>query len=263
MKKELKEKKDRERKIIGQRIHRAMIENSMQATELANSIGVSDSSVSFYISGKKKPSAETLNKICEVLDKSLSYFVDDIIDEEIIDNDKKNSSKNTPDEKKVMSESYNNVRFTCKEIDSDDFIHLDCIMAVKAGNDTLLIDKIDRKTKFYKQYLPQNEIVGMSDEQIKEKFKTVIVQGDSMYPEYFDGDELIIKKANGDIKDGKKYIVTIDNCVVVKKVFKDENSITLVSINDKNYPPKIFTKKDFESQHISIDFRVIKLLRDE
>jgi phage repressor protein C with HTH and peptisase S24 domain len=50
---------------------------------------------------------------------------------------------------------------------------------------------------------------------------------------------------------------------VVKKVFKDENSITLVSINDKNYPPKTFTKKDFESQHISIDFRVIKLLRDE
>lgn len=172
--------------------------------------------------------------------------------------------KSTLLEEKITNEPYNNsIRFTDVEFDVDKYILLDCVMAVKAGNNTLIIENIDRKSKFYRVYLPPYETEGLTDEQIQEKFKTVIVEGNSMYPEYFDGDELIIKKINGNFIDGKKYIITIGNCAMVKKIFKTKDKITLISINDKEFPPRELTPKDFEVQHITIDYRVVKLLRDE
>ena len=103
----------------------------------------------------------------------------------------------------------------------------------------------------------------MTDEKIRAKYKVVTVEGNSMYPEYNPGDKLIAEKTNGNIINGKKYIIIIGHSAIVKKVYKTNDSVTLVSIHDKDYPPRKLTPKDFELEHITIEYRVVRLIRDE
>lgn len=70
------------------------------------------------------------------------------------------------------------------------------------------------------------------------------VKGDSMYPEYLDGDTVIIQ-IQPDCESGQDAAVYINGYdATLKKVIKnDDGTITLKPINN-NYPPRTFGKND-------------------
>lgn len=48
--------------------------NGLQQSELANKLGLNRSTISFFENQKQLPSTEVLNKICDLLGRSVEYF---------------------------------------------------------------------------------------------------------------------------------------------------------------------------------------------
>lgn len=97
----------------------------------------------------------------------------------------------------------------------------------------------------------------MYDEQVdtdvpKNAERALIVKGDSMEPEYEDGD-IVFYRLQPDVENGEIAIVEIDgNGVTCKKVIKEEGKILLRSLN-KDYPDR-----EVEAEKIRILGKVVK-----
>lgn len=86
------------------------------------------------------------------------------------------------------------------------------------------------------------------------------IKGNSMYPEYLDGDTIILEKVDN-CENGQ------DCCVMVngddgtfKRVFKSENGIILQPLNPE-YQPMVYTNEQIESLPIKIIGKVVELRR--
>ena len=77
------------------------------------------------------------------------------------------------------------------------------------------------------------------------------VKGDSMYPEYLDGDTLIIL-VQPDCENGDDCIVMVNgNEGTFKRVFKNENGVILQPLNNK-YSPMPYTNEQIEQLPVRI-----------
>ena len=86
------------------------------------------------------------------------------------------------------------------------------------------------------------------------------IKGSSMYPEYLDGDTIILEKIDN-CESGQ------DCCVMVngddgtfKRVFKNENGIILQPLNPE-FQPMVYTNEQIEKLPIKIIGKVVELRR--
>jgi repressor LexA len=88
------------------------------------------------------------------------------------------------------------------------------------------------------------------------------VNGDSMYPEYLDGDVIIVLKIS-DCESGDDAIISVNgNDATFKRVFKSDNGIILQPLNNA-YSPINYTNKDIETIPIKILGIVVELRRNK
>ena len=86
------------------------------------------------------------------------------------------------------------------------------------------------------------------------------VHGDSMYPEYLEGDTLILEKAE-DCESGDDCVVMVNgNDGTFKRVFKNENGIILQPLNPI-YSPMIYTNEQIENLPIKVMGIVVEIRR--
>lgn len=86
------------------------------------------------------------------------------------------------------------------------------------------------------------------------------VHGDSMYPEYLEGDTLILEKAE-DCESGDDCVVMVNgNDGTFKRVFKNKNGIILQPLNPA-YSPMIYTNEQIENLPIKIMGIVVEIRR--
>lgn len=86
------------------------------------------------------------------------------------------------------------------------------------------------------------------------------VRGDSMSPTYMEGDTLIVEKTST-CESGQDCIVAINGDeAFLKRVFINENGITIQSLNAK-YQPHTFTNKDIAELPVRIIGVVVELRR--
>ena len=86
------------------------------------------------------------------------------------------------------------------------------------------------------------------------------VKGDSMFPEYLDGDTLILEKVD-DVENGQDAVVMVNgDDGTFKRVFKNEQGIILQPLNS-SYSPMIYTNDQIESLPVKIIGKVIELRR--
>lgn len=77
------------------------------------------------------------------------------------------------------------------------------------------------------------------------------VKGDSMSPKYLENDTIIIEKTNN-CENGQDCIVAINgNEAFLKRVFINENGITLQALNP-NYEPLIYTNEQIKKMPVTI-----------
>ena len=86
------------------------------------------------------------------------------------------------------------------------------------------------------------------------------VKGDSMFPEYLNGDTLIIEKVD-DCENGDDCIVMVNgNDGTFKRVFKNENGIILQPLNPA-YAPLVYTNEQITSLPVKVIGTVVEIRR--
>ncbi len=65
-------------KIFSEKLKRLMFEKNLKQEDFAKKIGVNQSHVSNWITGKRNPSIKTLNKIAKTLDVPISSLIENI-----------------------------------------------------------------------------------------------------------------------------------------------------------------------------------------
>lgn len=86
------------------------------------------------------------------------------------------------------------------------------------------------------------------------------IKGNSMYPEYLDGDTIILEKVE-DCENGQDCVIMVNgNDGTFKRVFKNENGIILQPLNT-DYQPMIYTNEQIEKLPIRIIGKVVELRR--
>ena len=210
------------REIITNNLNGLLSRKNIKAVDLAEAVGVSKSAVSHWLSGDNSPNIEVLAKICQKYDVKMSELLNDQTDFSFLE--KQHIKKyRTLDRygKKAVDDLLENEYARCTNvIDEPKVITLPMAeLKASAGTGQWLGD--DEYTTW----------VDVLDTPEARRANVVIeVSGDSMLPDYHDGD-LVLVKLNAEPRENEIGIFIIENNGYIKKLGKNK----LISIN-KEYP---------------------------
>ena len=86
------------------------------------------------------------------------------------------------------------------------------------------------------------------------------IKGNSMYPEYLDGDTIILEKMDN-VESGTDAVVMVNgNDGTFKRIFKNENGIILQPLNPE-FQPMVYTNEQIEKLPIRVVGKVVELRR--
>ncbi len=168
-----------------------------------------------YEIGAREANSDVLKKISKVFGVSVDFLIDN------------------------SDFVYGNINLIPPQI-TDDVVTFPVMGDVAAGFDKIAIedwtgDEID---------VPSQYLKGRN----KDDFFVLKIKGDSMYPEYRDGDKVLVLKQNFIDYSGQVAVAIYgDNIGTVKKVEYKKDYINLVPINPQYRPEEI---KDTDSLHI-------------
>ena len=94
------------------------------------------------------------------------------------------------------------------------------------------------------------------------EFFALRIKGDSMEPQFFEGDIVIVRQQS-DVDDNDIAIVLVNGDeATVKQIKKSDAGITLIGFNVPVYPPHFYSNKDIEELPVSIIGKVVQVRRD-
>lgn len=210
--------------------------NHMEQQELANHLGKkSSSTISEWEKGKYTPRIGVLNDIAELFDVSISDLMNKDLSNQENSNYKTGISKIydllDPDRQaKVVNYAQAQLDEQNNIIHIDEYQEIYLQSKVSAGTGILDLDPENVETISYKGKLPNYYDFA---------FK---VAGNSMEPIFFDGDIIFVEKMN-DVINGALMVVQIDDEAFIKKVYRENNCLRLVSLN-KDYKDIIVDGKN-------------------
>ncbi|EHJ56834.1 hypothetical protein HMPREF9318_00392 [Streptococcus urinalis FB127-CNA-2] len=186
--------------------------------KLANLLGISRPSYFNWESGKTQPNQKNRTLLAHILKVDDAYFESEyeIVEvysqlNEINQSKTLTYSKELLNQQKVVSDFKEKNRFEYKVFEK-----------LSAGTGYTYFGDGNFDTVFY-------------DEEIDHDFASWVF-GDSMEPVYLNGEVVLIKQTGFDY-DGAIYAVDWDGQTYIKKVYREEDGLRLVSLN-KRYPDK-------------------------
>lgn len=199
------------------RLQKAMNIRNIKAAELSEKSGIPKSSLSEYIKGKYEAKQKGIYKLAKALNVSEGWLMGlDVPMERSFDN---NIQKND----KVSNSA---VVFVYGSIPAG--VPMECIE-----------DIIDTEE------IPADMLRG------GKQYFGLKVKGNSMEPDYLDGDTLILEKAD-DCESGDDCVVMVNgNNGTFKRVIKNENGIILQPLNSEYYP-LVFSNEQIESLPVRV-----------
>ncbi|GFH41988.1 transcriptional regulator [Lactococcus hodotermopsidis] len=181
--------------------------------EIAKKIGVANTSYFAWERGTAKPKRENLLKLAEVFDVSLATLTKDIAQELLSNFNQLDKTR----KEEVMS-------FTEKQLAEQNDEKVVKLYPYK------VYEKLSAGTGF--SYMDDGSYdMVYFDAEMSYDFASW-VYGDSMEPVYADGSVALIKDTTFDY-DGAIYAIDWDGQTYIKKVYKEEGGLRLVSINKK------------------------------
>lgn len=178
--------------------------------EIANKLGISSQSYSAWERGIKKPSKERVKELEQILMVSTGYFTES----EII---QLYNTLSTPGQKQVL-------KYAQKLVNKEKS------QAIKKLYEYHVYEKMSAGIGST-IYNDQNYDKVYFDEQLAHDFASWVF-GDSMEPKYQNGSVALIRETGFDY-DGAVYAVVCNNKTYIKRVFREEKGLRLVSINSK------------------------------
>lgn len=231
---------------IGPYLRAALKQRGMTQKELASAMGMTKEHISTLCLNKRRPSLDTLEKICSILDMSYSEFF------------------TTQNSSRTVSLSDNEYNLLC------DYRHLDDIERRAVSTLTMTL-RSGHPKHTEKNHLPvyKREVSGLAaagqplfstieDEYIavpqkymdSTRYLIVKAKGDSMEPDIQNGD-YIIAEINSIPNQGEISLVSVDSpCpnseYTIKKFYRYGDQVELHSLNAK-YNPMVYPISDIKS----------------
>ena len=193
-------------------------ELSLSRTKIADILGISRQSYFAWEKGVSKPNKNNLKRLAEVLEVSTEYFFEDEIATIYNKLNDKNQRK-AVDYVYTLLDSQNKVI----EINSAPLFEYKVYEKMSAGIGSSVYDNGEYDTVYF-------------DKELAHDFASWI-SGDSMEPTYQNGSVALIRETGFDY-DVAVYAVVWNEQTFIKKVYREENGLRLVSIN-KSYSDKI------------------------
>lgn len=220
---------------------------------IAKQIGVKKNTISNYENNVSKPHYEQLVKLCNLFNVDANYFLQDDItvntprlnpeDQYIIDKYK----ALTPHDREIVNHIFNmepeeSIQYsdnTNKLINLGEIISIETYsQPVSAGKGNIYID--DNPIP---QLYPATPISSKADYCVR-------ISGDSMYPNYLDGDFVYVDKKVKNLNNSDIGIFFYNGAAYCKKYYEYEDTKKLISLNpdQERYSPIIIENNTFEVQ---------------
>lgn len=191
------------------RLKEALTYMNMRAIDLSQKTGIPKSSISQYLSGHVKPNSERVYLISKALNVQEAWLM----------------GFDVPKERNVKTETDSNLKLYPPTV-SEDYVTYPVIGEIAAGYESVAVeDWSGEKVDIPASYLKGREI---------DDFFVLGVKGNSMFPEYREGDKvLILKQSTLNYSGQVGAIIYNDDYATLKRVeYKDgEDWMNLVPIN--------------------------------
>ena len=211
--------------IFSERLKNALSERGMKQTELSERTGISKSSISEWLNGRYEAKADKIVLIAKALNVNESYLIG--LDVPMENEVEQSSTKTILDnifnklEKPRQEIVINTAQEQLDEQNKENLVQLfpyNVKEKLSAGTGYGYFDDGNYDTVYY-------------DEEYDYDYASWIF-GDSMLPDYQNGDVALIKACPFEY-DGYVYAVDWDGQSYIKKVYKEEKGLRLVSTNEK------------------------------
>ncbi|WP_245601448.1 XRE family transcriptional regulator [Mesoaciditoga lauensis] len=221
-----------DKRVIGERIKKLRASKKLKVRELADMLGITQPALSMIEAGRRGISIEIARKLSDIFNVSIDYILGNT--------DDPTPPKKIEDKVKLSGGSST---FSFEKIQLKPIPVYDGASAGKIG-----------------MFPNENEIVEYATIPVDSPGKYgVIVHGNSMEPEISDGD-IVIVDAEQDVPNGKKAVVCVDGGILVKVLYRQNGTATLVSLNPK-YPPIIIKSSEIPSYILGKVILIIKKVK--
>ncbi|WP_443255810.1 XRE family transcriptional regulator [Streptococcus sp. S784/96/1] len=218
---------------IAERLKQLRLKAGFEQAELANQLGYkSDSTISKWEAGKTLPTGRRLSRLAELLNTSIDYIL-------------YGQENQFPQLNTIFAQLE-----SARKEKVIDFAHLQLEEQVRLSKPRFeykVYEKLSAGGGF-SYYNDGNYDSVFYKEELDHDFASWIF-GDSMNPVYLNGEVALIKQTGFDY-DGAVYAVDWDGQTYIKKVYREEGGLRLVSLNPK-YKDK-FAPYDEEPRIIGI-----------
>ncbi len=194
-----------------------LLEEDGAATGLSKATGISSGNICDWKSGRSKPNAETLVKVADYFSCSADYLL----------------GRTNIKELQKQSESIIHL------IDMGEIIYIDThLQPVSAGKGNIYIDEN-----------PVQQLYPSTSTSLKAAY-CVRISGESMYPNYLDGDIVYVDNKTKDLVSGDIGIFIYAGEAYCKEYHEENGVIKLVSLNPDQelYNPIVIENDSFEIQ---------------
>lgn len=218
---------------FGERLKKSREEKGYNQKQFAEKLGITATRLNYWEKDKREPDVALIKEIAKTLNISSDW---------LIGNDIKSTELVLSDFEKATIKKYRTLdRYGKKAI--DDLLENEYVRCTAVVEEPKIITlplaelKASAGTGQWLGDEEYTEWVDVLDTPESRKANVVIeVSGDSMLPDYHDGDKVLVK-LNAEPKENEIGIFIIDNNGYIKKLGKDK----LISIN-KEYPDISFTE---------------------
>ena len=209
----------------GNRLKERRVALGYSQSAMADKLNINRSSYFNWEIGKTRPNQKNLSALARILDVPTTYFESEY---KIVNTYLHLSTENQGKIDKYAEgllqaqESHDNViPLFAVEVLSD--------VSLSAGLGESLFDEYETETVYAEEEQYGYDIAAW-------------IKGDSMEPIYLDG-EIALIRASGFDYDGAVYALSWNDSVYIKKLYREENGLRMVSLND-NYPDKWIPYED-------------------
>ena len=192
------------REVFRRNLNHYMHLRGIDQSDIVERLGITASTVSDWVNGKKYPRVDAMQRLSDVLGVRMAQLTDDIKDAEA----------------QNLFAAYPNVRPIKRQ-------RIPLLGEIAAGRPIYA-------EQDYEAYVD-------ADESLHADF-ALKIRGDSMSPKILNGDVVFIR-SQPDVRDGQIAAVVVDDDATLKCVYHLQNGLQLVSFNPE-YPPMLYTQEN-------------------